>query len=230
MRAVRDVMNTAKTHAQFRSRIENGAHGIVHLGLGGDFETMYAPVDVLFFMHHAMIDKIWAEWQSRDPLRYRNVDGYDSQRIPVTANSLMPFYSEEVGTALATNGPGYCYVYDDVPAAPSGAMFRTSRRANFAAFKAAVNNTSEQQAPEAVADSDDATDVPAGNEFHVKHAFNDTMDFRPPSPMSTEWLRGRHMDVAEAARMQALVNNVVAQINTERRQQRAAAAAAAAAV
>ncbi|KAJ2062818.1 hypothetical protein GGH13_006389 [Coemansia sp. S155-1] len=229
MRAVRDVMNTAKTHAQFRSRIENGAHGIVHLGLGGDFETMYAPVDVLFFMHHAMIDKIWAEWQSRDPLRYRNVDGYDSQRIPVTANSLMPFYSEEVGTALATNGPGYCYVYDDIPAAPSGAMFRTSRRANFAAFKAAVNNTSEQQAPEAVADSDDATDVPAGNEFHVKHAFNDTMDFRPPSPMSTEWLRGRHMDVAEAARMQALVNNVVAQINTERRQQRAAAAAAAAA-
>ncbi|PIA19190.1 Di-copper centre-containing protein, partial [Coemansia reversa NRRL 1564] len=75
MRAVRDVMKTSKTHAQFRSRIENGAHGIVHLGLGGDFETMWAPVDVLFFLHHAMIDKIWAEWQSRDPQRFQNVDG-----------------------------------------------------------------------------------------------------------------------------------------------------------
>ncbi|KAJ2446094.1 hypothetical protein GGF42_005796 [Coemansia sp. RSA 2424] len=232
MRAVRDVMNSATTHAQFRSRIENGAHGIVHLGLGGDFETMYAPVDVLFFMHHAMIDKIWAEWQSRDPLRYRNVDGYDSQRAPVTANSLMPFYSEEVGTALATNGPGYCYVYDDVPAAPTAAMFKTSRRSAFVALKAAVNNAaaSEQQVPGAAADAiaaaDDESASPAAAEFHIKHASNDTMDFMPPSPMSTEWLRGRHMDIAEAARMQALVNSVVAQINSERRQQRAAAKAA----
>ncbi|KAJ2489522.1 hypothetical protein IWW37_003931 [Coemansia sp. RSA 2050] len=223
MRAVRDVMNMATTHAQFRSRIENGAHGIVHLGLGGDFETMYAPVDVLFFLHHAMIDKIWAEWQSRDPLRYRMVDGYDSQRIPVTANSLMPFYSEEVGTALATNGPGYCYVYDDVPAAPSGAMFKSSRRTTFASFKAVFNGSSEQPAPNAAAEDadDDSTEAPApaGSEFRVKHTFNDTTDFKPPSPMSVEWLRSRRMDVAEAARMQALVNRVVAQINAERRKQ-----------
>ncbi|KAJ2742054.1 hypothetical protein GGI20_004751 [Coemansia sp. BCRC 34301] len=230
MRAVRDVMNSATTHAQFRSRIENGAHGIVHLGLGGDFETMYAPVDVLFFMHHAMIDKIWAEWQSRDPLRYRSVDGYDSQRMPVTASSLMPFYSEEVGTALATNGPGYCYVYDDVPAAPTAAMFKTSRRAAFVALRANVNNaaTSEQPvtAAEAMAAADDDAETPAAAEFRIKHAGNDTMDFLPPSPMSAAWLKGRHMDVAEAARMQALVNSVVAQINSERRQHRAAAAKA----
>ncbi|KAJ2891579.1 hypothetical protein GGI21_005817 [Coemansia aciculifera] len=241
MRAVRDVMNSAVTHAQFRSRIENGAHGIVHLGLGGDFETMYAPVDVLFFMHHAMIDKIWAEWQSRDPLRYRNVDGYDSARAPVTSSSLMPFYSEEVGTALATNGPGYCYVYDDVPAAPTAAMFKSSRRAAFVVLKAMVNSTAAATAAageggsgtaaDAIAAADEDTENEALAEFRrVKHSANSTMaDFLPPSPMTPEWLKGRHMDVAEAARMQALVNKVVAQINSERRQKRAAAAAAKAA-
>ncbi|KAJ1727692.1 hypothetical protein LPJ61_004440 [Coemansia biformis] len=119
MRAVRDIMTSAKTHAQFRSRIENGAHGIVHLGLGGDFETMWAPVDVLFFLHHAMIDKIWAEWQSRDPQRFERVDGYDSARQALTVDSAMPFYGEDVGSTLVTNGPGYCYVYDDLPMPPA---------------------------------------------------------------------------------------------------------------
>ncbi|KAJ2001138.1 hypothetical protein GGI04_002768 [Coemansia thaxteri] len=231
MRAVRDVMNSARTHAQFRSRIENGAHGIVHLGLGGDFETMYAPVDVLFFLHHATIDKVWAEWQSRDPLRYRSVDGYDSLRAPVTVNSPMPFYGEEVGSALATNGPGYCYVYDDVPAAPSSAFFK-SRRATFSALNALVNITSaapaspgEQQRPErsetaaeATAEETQAEAAEEAAEFYARH-FNATRDFKPPSPMGTQWLKGRHMDVAEAARMQAVVNRVVAQINIERRQQ-----------
>ncbi|KAJ2682051.1 hypothetical protein H4R19_007207, partial [Coemansia spiralis] len=119
MRAIRDVMSSARTHAQFRSRIENGAHGIVHLGLGGDFETMWAPVDVLFFLHHAMIDKIWAEWQTRDPQRYERVDGYDFARQAFTADSIMPFYGEDVASTLLTNGPGYCYTYDDLPAPPA---------------------------------------------------------------------------------------------------------------
>ncbi|KAJ2603041.1 hypothetical protein GGF40_000035 [Coemansia sp. RSA 1286] len=223
MRAVRDVMNTAKTHAQFRSRIENGAHGIVHLGLGGDFETMWAPVDVLFFMHHAMIDKVWAEWQSHDPTRLHAVDGYDASRQPVTAQSLMPFYGEEVGTALSTNGPGYCYVYDDVPAPPA---FRPRRSATLA-FNAMVNNTQplvplapHPPSPPRHAGSNGFT-RPGGTAFYGKEPGSETdssEEYEPPQPMDISWLKSRNMDIEEAQRMQRLVDNVVAQMNAERKQ------------
>ncbi|KAJ2793380.1 hypothetical protein H4R21_005921, partial [Coemansia helicoidea] len=129
MRAIRDVMSSAKSYAQFRTRIENGAHGIVHLGLGGDFETMWAPVDVLFFLHHAMIDKIWAEWQTQDPQRYEQVDGYDYARQAFTVDSILPFYGEDVSSTLLTNGPGYCYTYDDLPAPPASTKRRKARLA-----------------------------------------------------------------------------------------------------
>ncbi|PIA16896.1 Di-copper centre-containing protein, partial [Coemansia reversa NRRL 1564] len=56
----------------FREHIEYGIHGAVHLGLGGDDSTRYAPVDLFFFMHHANIDRLWWLWQNNqhDPLDY----------------------------------------------------------------------------------------------------------------------------------------------------------------
>ncbi|KAJ2725480.1 hypothetical protein GGI07_001236 [Coemansia sp. Benny D115] len=233
MRAVRDVMNSARTHAQFRSRIENGAHGIVHLGLGGDFETMWAPVDVLFFLHHAMIDKIWAEWQSRDPSRYRSVDGYDASRQAITTQTLMPFYGENVGSALVTNAAGYCYVYDDVPGPPAAFMVK---RNEVLAMNVPFNVTVEAEpdvGPEAEADAEGEAEAQTGTAEKAPDAFyrfggNSMMgfkadeDFKPPSPMDTDWLKSRNMDVEEAQRMQQLVDDVVAQINAERRQSRVA--------
>ncbi|KAI7834940.1 hypothetical protein BX661DRAFT_8771 [Kickxella alabastrina] len=230
MRAVRDVMNTAVTHAQFRSRIENGPHGIVHLGLGGDFETMWAPVDVLFFMHHAMLDKVWAEWQSRDQIRFHSVDGYDASRQPVMAKSLMPFYGEEVGTALLTNGPGYCYIYDDLPAP----VAVKPRRAARVAFNAGLNTTSaEYYHPSAlplmpaVAAGHIIPTVPArfvkpaGKALFAKEESPESAlieDFAPPPPLNESWMAKMNVDVEEAERMNRFVNNVVAQINAERRQ------------
>ncbi|KAJ2788038.1 hypothetical protein GGI15_000213 [Coemansia interrupta] len=219
MRAVRDVMNTAKTHAQFRSRIENGAHGIVHLGLGGDFETMWAPVDVLFFMHHAMIDKVWAEWQSRDQTRFHQVDGRDSAGQPITARSIMPFYGEDIGSALLTNGPGYCYVYDDVPTPPAFRPRREARLAFNAMFNATespLSHDSHPSRPPPVSGSGGFSSS-ASTKLYDKDGLSD-IDYEPPRPMDISWLKSRHMDVAEAERMQRLVDDVVAQMNAERKQ------------
>ncbi|KAJ2163091.1 hypothetical protein GGF46_000020 [Coemansia sp. RSA 552] len=238
MRAVRDVMKTAKTHAQFRTRIENGAHGIVHLGLGGDFETMWAPVDVLFFLHHAMIDKVWAEWQTHDPLRYQNVDGHDAAQQPVTADSAMPFYGEDVSSALTTNGPGYCYVYDDVPAAPTVPRHKpkvmlslsTNSTAAIRPEPAPPAPTPPQEPDVQGQDGDQDTGNASGDEeeeaaaeFFVKSHDLDAgeakiADFEPPQPMDKSWLKKGFYDIDEAARMQELVDNVVAQINAERRE------------
>ena len=41
------------------------AHGLVHNNIGGDMETMDSPNDPLFWMLHAYLDKVWADWQRR---------------------------------------------------------------------------------------------------------------------------------------------------------------------
>ncbi|ORX68232.1 hypothetical protein DL89DRAFT_258805 [Linderina pennispora] len=198
MRAVRDVMASSQSHAEFRSRIENGAHGIIHLGLGGDFETMWAPVDVLFFLHHAMVDKIWAEWQSKNPSRLRRVDGFDSSHQPLTVNSPLPFYGDTIGTTLVTTAPGYCYMYDDVAPPPDNARSRAVE------FRASVRNSFEF-----------SNDTDPDNELFAAH--EDAEDLEAPEPAPENWLSKRGLDVQEAARMHVLVSRVVRQMNEERR-------------
>ncbi|KAJ1949944.1 hypothetical protein FBU59_000915 [Linderina macrospora] len=195
-------MSTSQTHAEFRSRIENGAHGIIHLGLGGDFETMWAPVDVLFFLHHAMVDKIWAEWQSKNPARLRHVDGFDNSRQPITVNSPLPFYGDTIGTTLVTTAPGYCYMYDDVAPPPDNARSRAVE------FRASPRNNLEF-----------SNDADPDNELFAAHADvdADAEDLVPPEPAPENWLSKRGLDLEEAARMHVLVSRVVRQINEERR-------------
>ncbi len=49
----------------FREELESGErlHGFVHAWVGGSMSMMSSPNDPLFFMHHANIDRLWAEWQ-----------------------------------------------------------------------------------------------------------------------------------------------------------------------
>ncbi|KAJ2529946.1 hypothetical protein EV175_007332, partial [Coemansia sp. RSA 1933] len=151
---------------------------------------------------------VWAEWQSRDPQRFHDVDGYDAMRQPVNAKSVMPFYGDEVGTTLSTSGPGYCYVYDDVPGPP--AFFRAMNRRG----AAAVAFYAPPKDADAAAEDDSSADAPRS----FANSTAPVADFAPPQPMDTKWLKSMNYDVKEAARMQRLVNNVVAQINAERKE------------
>ena len=40
-------------------------HNRVHLWVGGSMEPMTSPNDPVFFLHHCFIDKVWADWQSK---------------------------------------------------------------------------------------------------------------------------------------------------------------------
>ncbi|WP_328930627.1 tyrosinase family protein (plasmid) [Streptomyces sp. NBC_00190] len=55
----------------FRNHLEGwrGAnlHNRVHVWIGGHMATAASPNDPVFWMHHAFIDMLWAEWQSRHP-------------------------------------------------------------------------------------------------------------------------------------------------------------------
>jgi tyrosinase len=43
----------------------NNAHGGVHFRMGGDMQSVpYAGFDPIFFLHHANVDRLWAQWQA----------------------------------------------------------------------------------------------------------------------------------------------------------------------
>lgn len=58
---------SAATFASFQSQM-NGVHGGVHGRVGGDMGSVpTASYDPLFFMHHANVDRLWAQWQASHP-------------------------------------------------------------------------------------------------------------------------------------------------------------------
>ncbi|RKP05245.1 hypothetical protein THASP1DRAFT_20022, partial [Thamnocephalis sphaerospora] len=60
---IQNTISSTRDYAQFRNRIESIPHGNVHNGIGGIMVSMYSSNDPIFFLHHAMVDRIWAMWQ-----------------------------------------------------------------------------------------------------------------------------------------------------------------------
>jgi len=58
---MRDIVN----HAEYSSYSKTiyGAHGIPHMYIGQQMQTMYSPSDPLFWSHHSNIDRLFALWQ-----------------------------------------------------------------------------------------------------------------------------------------------------------------------
>lgn len=52
------------TYDKFRSSLENTAHATAHLWMGGSTANVAtSPNDPMFWLLHANVDRIWAEWQ-----------------------------------------------------------------------------------------------------------------------------------------------------------------------
>lgn len=45
----------------------NGLHNRVHVWVGGSMGPGTSPNDPIFFLHHAFVDKIWADWEQQHP-------------------------------------------------------------------------------------------------------------------------------------------------------------------
>jgi tyrosinase len=46
----------------FESSLESGPHGPVHNLIGGIMISLQSPIDPLFWLHHANIDRLWTAW------------------------------------------------------------------------------------------------------------------------------------------------------------------------
>lgn len=98
-----DTVNTElsnQTFASFTRAIERGSHGAVHMWIGGNMgNTVIASSDVLFWLHHCEIDRLWNAWQ-----RTHN-EG------PTLAGNerIMDPYAETVDDVMDVETLGYTY-------------------------------------------------------------------------------------------------------------------------
>jgi Common central domain of tyrosinase len=67
---------------------------------------MYSTNDPLFFLHHAMVDKLWWRWQTQCSL-FTNL--YDGSNVSPN-DDLVPFKTS-VSQTLSTTANGFCYTY-----------------------------------------------------------------------------------------------------------------------
>ncbi|PVU85806.1 hypothetical protein BB559_006812 [Furculomyces boomerangus] len=112
--AVGQVISQNTRFSTFSRNIENGCHGNVHIGIGGDFLEMWAPNDPLFFMHHAMVDRIWSVWQEANQRRYNDISSTTFDGNPIDMNSILPYYNEPISMSISMRSSGHCYTYDNL--------------------------------------------------------------------------------------------------------------------
>ena len=63
------------TYNPFAGALE-GIHNSGHVWVGGTMQSILtAPADPVFWMHHAEIDRLWAEWQSTHPAEHPPLAG-----------------------------------------------------------------------------------------------------------------------------------------------------------
>ena len=89
-------------YASFRIAIE-GPHGWVHNAVGGTMGTSSSPADPLFWLHHAFIDRLYADWETAHPS--------PSGDPPNTADTLQPppIMTRTVAQVLDTRALGYVF-------------------------------------------------------------------------------------------------------------------------
>ncbi|KAB5515242.1 hypothetical protein GE09DRAFT_1046195 [Coniochaeta sp. 2T2.1] len=137
-----DWIQSAEDFAEFDKRAQGGViiprmtyHPGAHFGVGGELGEMSnqfsSPGDPIFYLHHANVDRLWAEWQARDlKRRTKDIAGpvfqfaapfdfFDDSRqswqvtldTPMRTDGLLP-HDMAVEEVMDIQGGYLCYRYD----------------------------------------------------------------------------------------------------------------------
>ncbi|KAJ2163092.1 hypothetical protein GGF46_000021 [Coemansia sp. RSA 552] len=137
MEYITNILQTSTAYTDLRSSIENSIHGIVHLTLGGDMNTMHSPMDPVFWLHHSNVDRLWAQWQAISPdERTYMYDGMDINNNPATLNDKLTSTNTEVYEVMRLGYGEQCYTYDTIQKANGNdeALSKRSRRPKRSVF------------------------------------------------------------------------------------------------
>jgi tyrosinase len=120
-----NLCNNAAEFHDFASCNEGGVHNIGHEAMGGTMQDLtISPLDPLFFLHHAFVDRIWWQWQSKNTSRFTDIFGCTIPVWPcpgefayLTPETDLSNWSD-LGNAqtfadtLDTRSQRLCYTYD----------------------------------------------------------------------------------------------------------------------
>ncbi|KAL1916639.1 uncharacterized protein VTP21DRAFT_5343 [Calcarisporiella thermophila] len=112
---IQHIVYSNNRYQDFHPAIEGNPHAGIHNGVGGDMATMAGPNDPIFYMHHAYIDKIWADWQKRDPLYVYQYGGTNKDGSRVYISDYLKPFNIQVASVMPTTSDNLCYVYQDYP-------------------------------------------------------------------------------------------------------------------
>ncbi len=96
---------------------EYGPHNGVHITIGETMGTFRSPLDPIFWLHHCNVDRLWAEWQEKNP-EWLSAQEINDKFRGWTSQRLTGFYDTKgdaitgATTAeqmLSTYGLNYCY-------------------------------------------------------------------------------------------------------------------------
>ncbi|KAJ1675362.1 hypothetical protein EV182_001422 [Spiromyces aspiralis] len=131
-----EVQRNSQMYSDLQPLIENTIHAIIHLFIGGDMAQLISTNDPIFFLHHAMVDKVWYDWQlmGEDSKRFHEYNGIDRTRSNVTVNPTdpLPEYTHlSVSDVLNPMGDLLCYKYAESKSQRSAlALFDRYNRGN----------------------------------------------------------------------------------------------------
>jgi Common central domain of tyrosinase len=96
-----DVALSRSTFSSFQRKLEMGAHGDVHVAVGGTMDSSSSPADPVFWLHHANIDRLWEQWQTDHP----------TATTPHSSTVLQPppLFGVTVASQLDITALGYSY-------------------------------------------------------------------------------------------------------------------------
>ncbi len=97
-------------------------HGLGHFFVGGDMAATSAPNDPIFFMHHANVDRMWANWQDRNLTAPKTSADYGNPGYPAAwRGALFNFHQVRADEMFDFRSLGYRYDSNrggDLPAPP----------------------------------------------------------------------------------------------------------------
>ncbi|KAK1834076.1 hypothetical protein QBC39DRAFT_301341 [Podospora conica] len=120
-------INAFQTRLQGLGGVEIGVHGGGHFAMGGDpgRDFFTSPGDPAFYLHHAMVDRVWWIWQSLNPSsRAAGASAIAGTRtflnMPPSADATINDFIDagyaggspiQIKDALDTTKGPFCYVY-----------------------------------------------------------------------------------------------------------------------
>ncbi|KAI8865378.1 Di-copper centre-containing protein, partial [Ramicandelaber brevisporus] len=121
------ILTRSTDYQTLRSNIENGPHPFVHGNIGGDLAVMISPNDIIFFLHHGMVDRLYYMWQLQSwTTRRSQYNGQTAQNQTVQATDVMPGLNSTAAEYFDPSSDSLCYTYDDLQTAQASTVAAVS--------------------------------------------------------------------------------------------------------